>query len=92
MDKHETNADFPMPVDADSGFTRNSNYAILGIDIAVLKNRDFVYEQAISQNPNRWSGTTHNWERIEAARLNPKNLNKKLTNSVKMAEQILLDN
>ena len=32
-----------------------------GRDIEILKNRENVYEQARTQNPNRWSGKTRNW-------------------------------
>ena len=56
-----------------------------GIDKAVLKNRQAVYELAKSQNPSRWSGTTRNWLWAEKVWLNPDNGNRKLTKSEKMA-------
>lgn len=42
-----------------------------GEDIEILARRKVVYQQAKSQNPERWSGNIRNWERIEEVRLNP---------------------
>jgi putative transposase len=37
----------------------------------ILMKRKEVYEQAKRRNPNRWSGTTRNWDPIGEVRLNP---------------------
>ena len=42
-----------------------------GKDKAILADRQKVYEAARKRNPQRWSGKTRNWERIEIVRLNP---------------------
>ena len=42
-----------------------------GEDIEILSRRKAVYQQAKSQNPERWTGNIRNWERIEEVRLNP---------------------
>lgn len=42
-----------------------------GQDEAVLENRIAVYEKAKQQNPERWSGDTRNWDRIDSVWLNP---------------------
>lgn len=42
-----------------------------GKDKAILADRQKVYETARKRNPQRWSGKTRNWERIEIVRLNP---------------------
>ena len=39
-------------------------------DDVILKNRKEVYELAKLKNPNRWSGPTRNWEKIEKVFLN----------------------
>ena len=36
----------------------------------ILENRKRVYEEAKNKNPNRWSGDTRNWNRIEKVFLN----------------------
>lgn len=41
-----------------------------GKDIMILKNRKRVYEEAKNKNPNRWSRTTRNWDRVEKVLLN----------------------
>lgn len=41
-----------------------------GKDIEILKRREIVYQTAKLKNPNRWSTTTRNWERIEEVNLN----------------------
>ena len=41
-----------------------------GRDIAILKNRAEVYEQARKKNPNRWSGKTRNWTAPKTVVLN----------------------
>lgn len=43
----------------------------MGQDGQVLDRRTAVYEQAKQQNPERWSGDTRNWCRIEQVWLNP---------------------
>ncbi len=42
-----------------------------GADIAILANRQRVYEQARARHPNRWSGKTRNWGRVSLVQLNP---------------------
>ena len=46
-------------------------------DQALLAQRHAVYEAARVKNPQRWSGKTRNWERIEVVHLNPENHQKK---------------
>lgn len=42
-----------------------------GKDKAILADRQRVYEAARKRNPQRWSGKTRNWERVEVVTLNP---------------------
>ena len=42
-----------------------------GLDEQLLNNRKVVYEAAYAKNPERWSGSTRNWQRIEKVHLNP---------------------
>ena len=42
-----------------------------GKDEAILAGRQEVYEAARKRNPQRWSGKTRNWERVEIVMLNP---------------------
>jgi len=42
-----------------------------GEDIALLERRHALYEAARARHPERWSGKTRNWSRIETVRLNP---------------------
>ena len=42
-----------------------------GLDAQLLNNRKVVYEAAYAKNPERWSGSTRNWQRIEKVHLNP---------------------
>lgn len=42
-----------------------------GADIAILHNRDIVYSEAKARHPERWTGDTRNWSRIDEVRLNP---------------------
>ncbi len=37
----------------------------------LINNRKAVYETAYAKNPQRWSGNTRNWQRVEAVHLNP---------------------
>jgi transposase InsO family protein len=41
-----------------------------GEDQEILKKRDNVYRIAKQKNPQRWSGRTRNWEKVESVRLN----------------------
>jgi putative transposase len=41
------------------------------LDHAILAKRVLVFEKAKSQNPNRWSGATRNWQPITEVHLNP---------------------
>ena len=42
-----------------------------GEDIEILANRKAVYQQAKSQNPERWTGKIRNWDQIKEVYLNP---------------------
>jgi transposase InsO family protein len=42
-----------------------------GRDEAILAKRREVYEEARQRHPERWSGHTRNWDRVEVVRLNP---------------------
>jgi putative transposase len=42
-----------------------------GLDKSMLKNREVVYATARQANPNRWSGSTRNWNPIVEVHLNP---------------------
>jgi putative transposase len=42
-----------------------------GLDKTLLHNRKVVYETARARNPQRWSGTTRNWQRVHVVHLNP---------------------
>lgn len=42
-----------------------------GGDRAILANRQTVYEQAKARHPERWSGSTRNWQPVTAVWLNP---------------------
>ena len=42
-----------------------------GLDEQLLSNRKAVYEAAYAKNPERWTGSTRNWQRIEKVHLNP---------------------
>jgi transposase InsO family protein len=42
-----------------------------GEDIAILERRHELYEAARAKHPERWSGKTRNWSRVETVRLNP---------------------
>jgi len=44
-----------------------------GEDMAILKQRKRVYEEAKKQNPERWSGDTRNWDHESLVKLNPVN-------------------
>ena len=48
--------------------TPSSRHAQL--DVEILKQREIVYAEAKSKNPNRWSNKTRNWKRIESVNLN----------------------
>jgi hypothetical protein len=42
-----------------------------GLDENLLDNRKAFYEAARARHPQRWSGCTRNWQRIQAVHLNP---------------------
>ena len=42
-----------------------------GLDAAILAFRKQVYEEAKANRPERWSGATRDWSRIETVSLNP---------------------
>ncbi len=42
-----------------------------GLDVAILKNREAVYAAAKKRHPERWTGSTRDWSRVDEVRLNP---------------------
>lgn len=44
------------------------------LDQALLARRHALYQAAKAKNPNRWSGKTRNWQRLERVDLNPQKL------------------
>jgi hypothetical protein len=42
-----------------------------GQDAALLAKRVQVYEAAKANHPQRWSGTTRNWQPVQVVHLNP---------------------
>jgi transposase InsO family protein len=42
-----------------------------GLDENLLIKRKAIYEAARTQNPQRWSGTTRNWQKVQTVHLNP---------------------
>lgn len=42
-----------------------------GLDVALLSKRAEVYEAAKTSNPERWSGSTRNWQPVRIVHLNP---------------------
>jgi putative transposase len=42
-----------------------------GLDAALLSNRTAVYEAAKARHPQRWTGSTRNWQPVQAVHLNP---------------------
>ena len=42
-----------------------------GLDTALLSNRTAVYEAAKARRPQRWTGTTRNWQPVQIVHLNP---------------------
>lgn len=48
-----------------------------GKDIEILEKRKQVYELARQKNPNRWSGNTRKWDRIDEVILNKKRTSNK---------------
>ena len=42
-----------------------------GLDSKLLDNRKAVYEAARAKNPQRWSGSSRNWKKIQVVHLNP---------------------
>jgi len=44
-----------------------------GEDIAILEQRNTLYEAARAQRPERWSGSSRNWEHKKTVFLNPNN-------------------
>ena len=42
-----------------------------GADIAIPRNRKVVYAAAKARHPERWTGKTRTWSRIDEVRLNP---------------------
>lgn len=45
-----------------------------GMDIALLRKRDDVYEAAKARHPERWSRDTRNWQPVRIVHLNPDKL------------------
>ena len=44
-----------------------------GHDADILAHREYVYQQAKSQHPQRWSGNIRNWKPVGDVHLNPQN-------------------
>lgn len=42
-----------------------------GDDVEILENRRAVYQAFRERHPERWSGRTRDWSRVEVVRLNP---------------------
>jgi transposase InsO family protein len=42
-----------------------------GLDTELLRKRRDVYEAARKRHPERWRGTTRNWQRVDVVHLNP---------------------
>ena len=42
-----------------------------GLDRALIEERALVYERALQENPQRWSGQTRQWAHVDAVHLNP---------------------
>lgn len=49
-----------------------------GQDQKILAKRDEIYQQAKEKHPERWSGKTRNWSRVEEVALNPEKSTEKL--------------
>ncbi len=49
----------------------------LELDKVILENRTKVYEHAKKQNPNRWSRSVRNWQRVDEVYLNTKRTTRK---------------
>jgi len=45
-----------------------------GLNQALLEQRHALYLEAKAKNPNRWSGKTRNWQRVNCVDLNPQKL------------------
>lgn len=50
-----------------------------GLDEKLLNHRHQVYQKARAKHPERWSGKTRNWNRIEVVYLNPQDSDKHVT-------------
>ena len=42
-----------------------------GLDDQLLNNRKAVYEAARARHPQRWSGSSRNWQKVDSVHLNP---------------------
>lgn len=58
-----------------------------GLDAALLRNRDAVYQAARAAHPRRWSGETRNWTPVSVVHLNP---DQTCSNAAKLEENDLL--
>lgn len=59
-----------------------------GLDETLLNNRKTVYETARARHPQRWSGDTRNWQKVQEVNLNP---NKAETNNNNAKEVYIQD-
>ena len=59
-----------------------------GLDENLLVKRKAIYGTARAKNPQRWSGDTRNWQRVQAVHLNP---DKAETNYNPTTKEILQD-
>jgi transposase InsO family protein len=55
-----------------------------GVDASLLRNRAEVYQAARTAHPERWSGSTRNWDPVSIVHLNPEQMNK---NAAEMEER-----
>ena len=58
-----------------------------GLDEALLRNRDEVYQAARAANPGRWSRHTRNWQPVSTVHLNP---DKTSSNATAVEKNVLL--
>ena len=58
-----------------------------GLDEALLRNRNAVYQAARAAHPERWSGDTRNWRPVTIVHLNPE---KTTSSAAKVEDDVLL--
>lgn len=55
-----------------------------GEDVEILNRRKNVYEEVRRCRPDRWSGKTRNWNRVEIVKLNPDKNDRNLTKATEL--------